>query len=884
MSGSEFEDDPRGRSDVPGVMVSVMADFCARQQEEYLRSGDPERLIRAVRYGRAAVAAAALDNPYRPHALSNLGGALAFLHQVNGDPALLDEAVGLEREAVRLTPTFAPERAMRLYNLGTALFRKHRSTRQIRFLEEAVTLLREAVAIAPPADGHRSSYFSDLGGGLRELYLETGRSAYIEESVQAQRQAIALAPDCWQRIRTTNNLAGALESLWMRTGRVEVLEDSVELLRTVVAETDPQDPARAQRIINLTLALGRLHARTDRLELVEEAIPLAREALRLTPRHDSSYPRQAQDLAALLVTAFQNARHFTDSQAMSSGDPVRDAVRQLIRTGWMQDPALLREAEALARTAVDATPANDPSLPVRLSGLAVALEAVHGMTGSGQALDEALRLFRTAANHPLTHITQRVPLLHRIAGTAGATGRATVAIAAVRDVLELLEPLAPLDLDAPDREHRLSLLGELPGIAAAAAMEAGDPDLALDLLERTRGITAREFMARRKGSGTAADRAPIGHRIAEAPADGTVVILTGSTSRCDALVVGAGRGVSVVPLPQVTYKKLIFQARLFRMAWSAVADRRVSPEGRDAAHQEMADVLGWLWQAVAEPVLAHLGLTRPHRPGRPWSHVTWCPVGVFGLLPVHAAGRYPSPADLSPAPGQTVLDHVVSSYTTTLTALLHTRSRGLAEPGREMRRRKILIVPSPDTAVGALPGAEDEADELTQLLPSAEVLRQPGRAEVLRVLPDAPIVHFACHAVTHPVDPSQSHLELGDGDESSVSVSEIRDLDVRGSLAYLSACQASVGADHLLDEGIHVAGAFQLAGYRHVIGTLWPIDDRVAGKVAAAFYQGLLVGGTGPIDVGRSALSLHRATRRMRDSYPRMPFLWAAFAHWGPED
>ncbi|WP_216651350.1 CHAT domain-containing protein [Actinomadura litoris] len=36
----------------------------------------------------------------------------------------------------------------------------------------------------------------------------------------------------------------------------------------------------------------------------------------------------------------------------------------------------------------------------------------------------------------------------------------------------------------------------------------------------------------------------------------------------------------------------------------------------------------------------------------------------------------------------------------------------------------------------------------------------------------------------------------------------------------------------LADEAIHLAAAFQLAGYRGVIGTLWPVADRPAVRFA----------------------------------------------------
>jgi CHAT domain-containing protein len=46
----------------------------------------------------------------------------------------------------------------------------------------------------------------------------------------------------------------------------------------------------------------------------------------------------------------------------------------------------------------------------------------------------------------------------------------------------------------------------------------------------------------------------------------------------------------------------------------------------------------------------------------------------------------------------------------------------------------------------------------------------------------------------------------------------------RAQLAFLSACQTARNpARDLLDEAIHLASAFQLAGYPHVVGTLWSV-------------------------------------------------------------
>ena len=93
-------------------------------------------------------------------------------------------------------------------------------------------------------------------------------------------------------------------------------------------------------------------------------------------------------------------------------------------------------------------------------------------------------------------------------------------------------------------------------------------------------------------------------------------------------------------------------------------------------------------------------------------------------------------------------------------------------------------------------------------------------------------------------------------------------------LAYLSACDTTVtSADHA-DEATHLAAAFQLAGYRHVVGTLWPVIDFAATRIARRVYQHLTGNGTTPPDPRLAAQALHRAIRAARDQDPAKPRLW----------
>jgi CHAT domain-containing protein len=73
---------------------------------------------------------------------------------------------------------------------------------------------------------------------------------------------------------------------------------------------------------------------------------------------------------------------------------------------------------------------------------------------------------------------------------------------------------------------------------------------------------------------------------------------------------------------------------------------------------------------------------------------------------------------------------------------------------------------------------------------------------------------------------------------------------------------------------VRAAAAFQLAGYRHVIGTLWAITDREGAEFADRIYSIL-------IDSGDVADAVHTAVRRLRDRRATKPSAWGSHIHVG---
>jgi CHAT domain-containing protein len=156
------------------------------------------------------------------------------------------------------------------------------------------------------------------------------------------------------------------------------------------------------------------------------------------------------------------------------------------------------------------------------------------------------------------------------------------------------------------------------------------------------------------------------------------------------------------------------------------------------------------------------------------------------------------------------------------------------------------------------------------------------RENVVELLREHGIVHFACHGYADLNNPSASRLLLPDHTTDPLTLHAITRLKLNGAqLAYLSACSTTETNQEQADEATHLTAAFQLAGYRNVVGTLWPINDQAALKAARAFYEALTAGGTKPPDPDDAALALHHAVRTMRTGKPALPSRWAAYLHSG---
>jgi tetratricopeptide (TPR) repeat protein len=311
----------------------------------------------------------------------------------------------------------------------------------------------------------------------------------------------------------------------------------------------------------------------------------------------------------------------------------------------------------------------------------------------------------------------------------------------------------------------------------------------------------------------------------QAAVGGPVIVINVSSYGCDALVIKAGVSIERVSLDNLTYAATTQQADRFRVGLARVGETDNSFE-----RHFLQPILQKLWTAVAFPILAKLGHTTACRDVHSKPRVWWCPTGPLTFLPIHAAGPYKRGG------GPDVNQCVVSSYTSTLAALVRARKR------TNSRQTKMVTVGLAETpGHRPLPDASTEVELICQRgfqrgLPFSRLEGANATTDaVLTALSTHTCAHFTCHGHQDHHRPTDTALQLHDG-PLRLSTIASRRLD-HADFAFLSACHTGRGADSYPDEAMHVAGGLYFAGFRGVIATMWALGDDTGPAMAELFYM-----------------------------------------------
>ena len=112
----------------------------------------------------------------------------------------------------------------------------------------------------------------------------------------------------------------------------------------------------------------------------------------------------------------------------------------------------------------------------------------------------------------------------------------------------------------------------------------------------------------------------------------------------------------------------------------------------------------------------------------------------------------------------------------------------------------------------------------------------PTTDAVLNKLPEAAILHLACHGHQDPHNPLESGFVMQD---TMLTVAMLMSLNLtKAFLAFLSACETAKGDRAQPDQAIHLAATMLFAGFRSVVATMWYVQPFVAAGHASRLTLG----------------------------------------------
>ncbi|KAF3071998.1 hypothetical protein CFAM422_005757 [Trichoderma lentiforme] len=869
--------------------------------ERYNNTGSRPDIEESIGLMRQILEVIAVDDPHRRDVLHVLTISLLNSHRLTGVLKDIDEAIQMSRDSLYANQSlgYYVSRPQTLSLLGACLEERYYCTGAMSDLEESILLQREAVASAPSYYNGRDELLSSLGISLGHKYDRTHALEDLNESISLFQEVLEISSISLQRRHDVcHSLASALSSRFFISGKRADLLESIAMSREAVSSVSKDRRTRGTMLSSLGLHLYMNYSFTGTKSHLDEAIRVGQDAVNVflpgDPERATSLLGLGRYLASRSTHTKAVANFGTAALAMLLNDPLTANLKISEANANIEQhiPMLLRNGE------------NFPDVGTALFDPEAEAEALSDMAYARQCFIDAL------------HHEPAIVSVRCFAGLQTLVSPDFIHHPKAYDVAKYTTDLIPLltfgSLQNSDKQSMLSRVVGTSSIAAAIALHTlpanRGPSAAIECLETGRGLIGGSLLQqyevstlrklhpdladslftlrgrldmpapqnsspmanvatenidingneRHKAEQQSADlleaiRSRPGFQrfflpaseldMLHAASNGPIVILNMCSYRCDALIIELS-GLRVVELPQLSQ--------------GFSSEKLIAMYSRDP---ESAETLAWLWDEIVRPVLDALGFTGPPIDDI-WPHVWWIPTGALTKFPLHAAGHHLRRS------GETTLDRVISSYATSVKAIIHSRRRGAPAAVEPLS----LVAVAMEATEGHKPliHANREVDAIFGIFESKTVncqRPQPYKVDVLSAMKTCQIFHFAGHGETHLTDPLSSKLLLKDWQKDPLTVASLLETDLSSNppfLAYLSACGTGQILDEdNLDESIHLVNAFQLAGFRHVIGTLWRVEDELCVEIAEMTYESLR-GGMRDDLVSRG---LHDAIRKLRDRW-----------------
>jgi tetratricopeptide (TPR) repeat protein len=889
-----------------------LSHLCEILRDRHDRFKDIDDLTNSLGCGEHLLTLVPPGHHDRPVCLKEMAKGLVRLYGITRSLDHLDRALLLVEEALAVMPAHHLDRPDTLHTLGVCFASRHQHTRSMEDLQRAVSIVTEANNAVSPDYVHRMDNRNFFATLLWWRYETTMAVTDLHSAIQISEELVASVPPENRRTGPFFYLlAVEYDSLYERNKRLEDLEMAIYWATRAVQATSRDHPDIATYLDTLSLSFSQKFAHSGSVEDLEAAVSNATAAVASIVGHT-----EVTDVMSLI-----NLSH-----ALCCRGEKLDQIQDF------------RTAIDWSEKALTALPLEHQFRVEAFNIMGRSLVKIYDRTRQETDKDQALKSFLNAWECSCAPPLDRIKAAQQaveILLTRSAWEQSSMLLDAV---IRLFPAVSPRFLDRRDQQFVLGSLSGLVADACAVTLKAGKGAYqALRLLELGRGvILGLEIDNRADITNLESDHPGLCEELEQCrddlnqPAmhcmvksslfdDQTVSRRIQVASRLDTVLteIRKQQGYETFQLPP-TAMELMSVARegpivvinttdiqsnaiiLIQDSMEAldltdlsaeVASRQLQKMARmgvgagpqyRANTRDISHVLAWLWHAVVAPVPQKVGtvyqMERLELP-RIW----WLGVGLMGLFPFHAAH------DASCGLQDSTMNRVISSYTPTIKTLFHSRRKKFKLFEDSDARLLLVTMTQTPGRRRDLTAAKLEAENVRRAVGQTCVVSerpQPRITEVLRDLGDFDVIHCACHGVSDPQDPLNSCLELlseNGRDLGRLTVQDVFDSSTdRSQLAFLSACSTAQNrVANLSDEVLHIASGFQVAGFSHVIGTMWNSDDKCCAFVAEEFYRLLVEGRDGGQGHRLVAVALHQAVLALRNKYPRRPLDWAPYIHLG---
>ncbi|KAM0337608.1 hypothetical protein ACHAPU_011537 [Fusarium lateritium] len=637
----------------------------------YLETGGLEDLEEAIRLGKEFLTRCDEDDSKRSSQLIDTAAELAALHERTRILAHLEESVSMGREGLEHTSRDGSDLSLAHGNLGAALSSRSQATGSLVDLEEAVTHARAALDATPEDCPTRHNQLHNLVPALLKKFIRVQDDVMeVDEAIALSREAVASVPKDHPDLATyLNRLMGGLNKRHDKRGSYRDLEEGIQIGRQIVGLTKDIYNGRGFAVRTFAVLLKKRFKAEGSLSDLDEATEVSQRALNQTPGDSPSRTEHWQTVGDLLVGRNSNTRDDNDiRQAVESyraavnhaaGQPLRRIIAAASAMPFYQE---YQDAYDIGRTAIALIPSlvaprsletiDRQHLPSHTAGLTAA------------TMGAAVKLKKEPS--------EVLYLLEQGRGVLSSSlGEIRIGIKELqRDFPGLAEEFIRLR-DELDSSKRVDTISQ------ASLLQRNDGD--------HRRIAAKSFdellLEIRQQAGFEDFLGPLStEQILAAASYGPIVVINSSGMGCQAIV--------------------IQEQALTTLGFGDLKEYEII-ERASAGDFGSVENLEFLWDHITGPVLELLGFTGTPLLEEDWPHVWWIPTGPISRFPLHASGRHQERSS------KTVMDRVISSYSTSLKALVRGRRQREVTAGPS---QALLVAMEQTPGQDPLPKARDEID------------------------------------------------------------------------------------------------------------------------------------------------------------------------------